>query len=144
MLSWKVQYDTTDHAYTPDWNTDSVSGDWDYIDQGTHIDGAPLQLSIDGNGVTLFTDHQIVFGDNGANTYLINPGNDTILDTDGQGSIVYNGVTLTGGTQISSNYWRGANNDYIVCGSGRDVVYSGGMSDTIDVAANDCAWQRVA
>ncbi len=167
MLSWKIQYDTTDHAYTPDWNTDSVSGDWDYIDQGTLIDGAPLQLSIDGEGVTLFTDHQIVFGDSndntltgsgdtdhlyggagadtltgnagadyleggsGIDTYLINPGdgNDTLLDTDGQGSIIYNGTALTGGTQISTNYWRGANNvsySLLATGSSQDLLIDTG------------------
>jgi len=166
MLAWKMKFDTTDKSYSLNWNTDTVSGNWDFIDQGTLINGTPLKLAIDGRGMTLY-DHQIIFGDSSSNiltgsgdsdhiygggggdtltggsgddhleggagtdTYLINSGDgtDAILDTDGLGSIVYNGTALTGGTKIGSNTWRGANNvsyTLFASGSSQDLLIDTG------------------
>lgn len=44
-------------------------------------------------------------GGAGNDSYIVT-GNDTILDSDNQGSIQFNGVTLTGGPRVSSDFWR--------------------------------------
>jgi Ca2+-binding RTX toxin-like protein len=116
MLAWKMRYDTLDLAYTTDYNTSQVDGNWDFVDLAS---GATL--AIDGNGLSAF-DHQIVFGASGADlvqgsgdsdklygmagndtltgglgadrleggtdfdTYHADQG-DTILDSDGQGEV---------------------------------------------------------
>jgi len=61
MLAWKMQFDTQDQSYGDDWNSLTTSGDWDFIDQATLLDGQPLKLAIDGVSLGAPT-HQIVFG----------------------------------------------------------------------------------
>ncbi|MBK9160736.1 MAG: tandem-95 repeat protein [Nitrosomonadales bacterium] len=149
-LNWKTNYDSGQHddndvittlgdkPYAEQWDSNTVSGNWDYIDHTLKTAGNPLTLAIDGKGLSLY-DHQIIFGSqaadtlegsgdtdrlygmngndtlqgNGGNDYLEGgagsdtyvwnsdllgtDGLDTILDTDGQGSIQINGQTLGAG-----------------------------------------------
>ena len=198
MLSWKMKYDSgakddddvlTDFLiggipglfrnkeYTEEWDTGSINGNWDFVDLGANFSGNPLQLAIDGKGITQY-DHQIVFGSqnadtvngsgdsdhlygmsgadtltgNGGNdyleggagfdTYVINAGDgtDTLLDTDGSGSLVLNGLTLTGGTLVAgtTNVWKNTAQGitYTLKGSGTSqilIISKDGISDGIRI-----------
>ena len=81
MLAWKLQFDKYNarddddpvirggrghKPYSEEWNTNSIQGNWDFIDLATKLPGrAPLTLSIDGVGVST-SDHQVVFGSKNA------------------------------------------------------------------------------
>ncbi|MBS4099429.1 MAG: hypothetical protein KGZ83_21665, partial [Sulfuricella sp.] len=70
-------------------------------------------------------------GGTGSDTYLINSGdgNDIILDSDGLGSIVYDGTALAGGSKIGSNYWRDSRNisyTLLTTGSSQELLIEAG------------------
>lgn len=84
---------------TPNGETLEGSGDSDRL---YGMSGDDILIGGKGN------DH--MEGGEGFDTYRIAPedGNDVILDTDGKGVIVYNGLTLGDGQSIAPNQWQNA------------------------------------
>ncbi len=66
-----------DIDYDDELNTNEINGNWDYTDYNTVINGTPLSLEIDGNGLS-FSDHQIIFGADAADT-LVGSGDEDHL-----------------------------------------------------------------
>jgi Ca2+-binding RTX toxin-like protein len=123
MLSWKLKFDTgapdgddpltprADKPYAEEWDSWSISGDWDFIDKTTGI-----KLAIDGVDLSTTANHQIVFGTSNADT----------LAGDALNDYLYGGAsddTLTGNL----------GNDYLEGGQGVDtyLVNLGDGYDTI-------------
>ncbi|ODU05319.1 MAG: hypothetical protein ABS89_02025 [Thiobacillus sp. SCN 63-1177] len=181
MLSWKMKFDMgaadsddpltprADKPYSEEWDSWSISGDWDFIDKATGI-----KLVIDGVDLTTTTNHQIVFGSSNADilagdslidhlyggagadtltgnqgndyleggqgndTYIVNAGDgfDTVLDSDGTGTIILNGQTLTGGALVAgtSNVWKNKDQGitYTLKGSGTSQVLIIGKDGSSD------------
>ncbi|WP_309293198.1 putative Ig domain-containing protein [Azonexus sp.] len=113
MLEWKLRFDLADKSYGSEWDTDTVNGNWDFIDMSLKPGGAPLKLAIDGSGVSLY-DHQIVFGSNAAET----------LNGSGDSDHLYGG----GG---NDTLLGGAGNDYLEGNAGNDDLYGGKGNDTL-------------
>ena len=76
MLWLKLQFDSESarddndlfagsKPYSDKWNSNSIQGDWDYVDhmRDYDLDTGVLTLQVDGVGVT-DVDHQIIFGEN--------------------------------------------------------------------------------
>jgi len=128
MLSWKMKFDIgapdsddpltprADKPYSEQWDSWSISGDWDFIDHAAIVSGAPLKIEIDGVDLTTTVNHQIVFGSQNADALA----GDTLSDN------LYGGAgddTLTG---------KGGN-DYLEGGQGNDtyVINAGDGTDTL-------------
>jgi Ca2+-binding RTX toxin-like protein len=126
MLSWKMQYDTgaedadddplgilsrNDKPYAEDWDSWTIKGDWDFIDQTTGI-----KLTIDGVDLTATANHQIVFGSDNADSLAGGTLNDNLYGGAGDD-------TLTGG----------GGNDWLEGGQGYDtyLINSGDGFDTV-------------
>jgi hypothetical protein len=144
MLWWKMKFDkkgalddddlTTavrggHKSYSEDWNTKTITGNWDYIDYVKPLPGnQPLQLSIDGTGVSL-SDHQIVFGDS----------QDNILGGSGDSDHLYGGAgadTLYGGH--GDDYLEGnAGNDSLIGSTGKDKLLGGSGDDSLAGGSGD-------
>ncbi|MFS2036840.1 calcium-binding protein [Polaromonas sp. CT11-55] len=149
MLAWKLQFekygarDDNDpiirggrgaKPYTEKWDSNTVQGNWDFIALDTKLPGgAPLQLSIDGQGLSVY-DHQVVFGGKAAD--VINgsgdsdrlygmAGNDTLS---GKGGADY--MEGGGGNDTLDG---GADNDTLVGGVGSDIYAFNGAfgKDTV-------------
>lgn len=126
MLAWKLQYevngarDDDDGArvgakpYNEDWDTNSIQGNWDFVDLTTHIPGGqPLTLAIDGTGISL-SDHQIVFGTKTAD----------VIEGAGLSDALYG---MAGNDKL---YGKGGN-DYLEGGAGSDWLEGGSGNDTL-------------
>ncbi|SEM42216.1 Ca2+-binding protein, RTX toxin-related [Variovorax sp. YR750] len=126
MLAWKLQYevngarDDDDGArvgakpYNEDWDTNSVQGNWDFVDLSTRIPGGqPLTLAIDGTGISL-SDHQIVFGTKAAD----------VIEGAGLSDALYG---MAGNDKL---YGKGGN-DYLEGGAGSDWLEGGSGNDTL-------------
>ena len=137
MLSWKIQFDTgardsddplgpiPDKPYSTDWDSWSISGDWDFIDQATGV-----KLSIDGVDLTTFANHQIVFGSSNADTLTGDSLSDNIYGGAGADTLTGNGGNdyLEGGVGFDT-YAINAGDGYdtIVDVDGSGVVKLGGI-----------------
>lgn len=121
MLAWKLRYErrgardaddlerTGPKPYNEDWDTSQVVGNWDYVDLTQRLPGgAPLELSIDGTGISLH-DHQIVFG---------SANNDTITGA-GESDRLYG----AGGDDTLEGK---EGDDYLEGGAGNDTYKFGG------------------
>jgi Ca2+-binding RTX toxin-like protein len=81
--------------------------------------------------------NDMLVGGSGKDTYRITAGNetDTIVDADGNGSIVLNGNTLAGGEWAAANQWRdGYGNSYSLIDAGggkRDLLIDSGAGSTL-------------
>ncbi len=121
MLEIKMQYGLTDTDYSDELDTIAIDGNWDYIDFGTTIDGSPLSLDVDGNGLSL-SDHQIVFGSDA----------NEILNGSGDEDHLYGGA---GNDALEGN----GGNDYLEGGAGEDDLYGGDDNDTASYASSSTA-----
>jgi Ca2+-binding RTX toxin-like protein len=110
MLYWKLQYNQADTAYGSALETNEVTDDWDYIDQGT-VDGKSLTLAIDGVGQTSFANHQIIFGS-------------------------ARGDVLTG-DKLEDHLYGGKGDDTLVGGDGADYLEGGDGFDTYNAMGGD-------
>jgi hypothetical protein len=99
----------------------------------------------DGDGLT---GHPALIGGAGNDTYVINAGDgyDTVPDTDGTGTLIFNGLTLSGGNLVAgtTNVWKNKDqgitytlkgnygagvpydDDYLSGGEGNDWLYGTG------------------
>ena len=151
MLAWKIRFEelgardgddvprSGPKPYTEDWDTSEVDGNWDFVDLTQRLPGgAPLQLSIDGNGVSAH-DHQIVFGRQGNDTIdgagdsdhiYGGPGDDGVNGLGGDDYLEGNAGNdkLDGGTGHDL-LWGGAGVDELIGGDGNDTLYGGADSD---------------
>ena len=112
MLAWKLQFEkkgTRDDndaprvgakPYNEDWDTSTVQGNWDFIDMAST---KPLQLAIDGAGISLF-DHQVVFGSKTGDA----------IDGSGEADRLYG---MAGNDTLDGM----GGNDYLEGGSGEDT-----------------------
>ncbi|MDI1360314.1 MAG: calcium-binding protein, partial [Methylobacter sp.] len=68
-------------------------------------------------------------GEDGFDTYVYNSGDgfDTILDTDGQGNILYNDVTLTGGSQYGDSRVHRDANKHLYVDVGQGLMIDGNI-----------------
>jgi Ca2+-binding RTX toxin-like protein len=156
MLTWKIRFDRGERddddaphdgvkPYNEDWDTDSVAGNWDFVDLKIPFPGgAPFTLSIDGEGVSL-SDHQIVFGTNsgetlegsGTDDHLYGmAGNDTLQGEDGADY-------LEGGSGADV-LTGGAGTDHLIGGSGSDTLRGGSGNDTLEGGAGNDRYEVVA
>jgi|GEM_PF-972242 len=133
MLTWKIRFDrgrldnndffphNGPKPYDEDWDTNLVEGNWDLVDLGTIINGKPLQLAIDGNGLTIH-DHQIVFGTD-ANDELKGSGSSDQL-FGGAGNDTLKG--FDGNDYLEGN----VGNDILEAGIGKNILAGGKGNDT--------------
>ncbi|MFG6417007.1 calcium-binding protein [Roseateles sp. DC23W] len=132
MLTWKVRFDrgmSDDNdgipfdgpkPYDQDWDTNSVQGNWDFVDHKIRLTGgAPLTLAIDGVGLSL-SDHQIVFGSSKAEA----------LVGEGDGDRMY------GGGGVDTIHGR-KGYDYIEGQDGNDVLHGEEGLDTLRGGSGD-------
>jgi Ca2+-binding RTX toxin-like protein len=110
MLYWKLQYNQADTAYGSALETNEVTDDWDYIDQGT-VDDGPLTLAIDGVGQTSFANHQIIFGS----------AREDVLT----------------GDKLEDHLYGGKGDDTLVGGDGADYLEGGDGFDTYNAMDGD-------
>jgi hypothetical protein len=108
MLAWKLRYDKEKKPYGSDYNTDTIQGNWDFVDVASGV-----TLQIDGKGISL-SDHQIVFGNKEANT----------IDGSGDTDRLYG---MAGNDTLDGK----AGNDYIEGGIGDDKLTGGTGDDTL-------------
>ncbi|MHB1429789.1 MAG: calcium-binding protein [Rhodocyclaceae bacterium] len=96
-------------------------GGADYLEGGTgqdEIDGGDgNDILVGGAGDDKLTGAKggdTLQGGAGMDTYAFASGDgwDWIIDSDGQGKIEYDSVTLTGGDKVADNVWRSADNRY--------------------------------
>ncbi|MCZ4321521.1 calcium-binding protein [Pseudomonas anguilliseptica] len=130
MLTWKVAFDNGEmddndsphdggqKPYNRDWDTNSVVGNWDFIDldPARRLDGgAPLTLSIDGQGFGGAA-HKVVFGSNGGD----------LIEGDHESDHLYG---MAGNDSLKG----GEGWDYLEGGAGNDDYYfeTNGGSDVI-------------
>lgn len=127
MLAWKIQYETKGarddnddvhrtgaKPYNEDWDTNSLQGNWDFVDLTTRIPGGqPLTLAIDGTGISL-SDHQVVFGTKTADE----------IEGAGQSDALYG---MGGNDKL---YGKGGD-DYLEGGAGSDWLEGGTGNDTL-------------
>lgn len=135
MLSWKMKYDTgapdsddpltprADKPYSEEWDSWSVRGDWDFIDQTSGI-----KLSIDGvgpNSLLPDSNHRIVFGSNASESLTGSSTTDHLYGGAGAD-------TLTG-KQGNDYLEGGAGNDFLLGGIGNDtyIFSAGDGTDTV-------------
>lgn len=94
-----------------------------------------------------------LIGGAGNDTYIVNAGDgyDTVLDSDGQGSLVLNGVTLSGGALVAgtTNIWKNKDQGitYTLKGTGSSqvlLISRDGSSDGIRVQGLDAVEWRLA
>jgi Ca2+-binding RTX toxin-like protein len=85
--------------------TDNLYGS----DQDDRLYGGDSIDKLDGKGGDDYLE-----GGSGEDTYQFSGdwGNDTILDSDGRGSIQIDGATLSGGQQLSASVWLSSNRQY--------------------------------
>lgn len=147
MLHWKMEFDATDSDYSEFFSAD-VDGNTTYTDLGMLVNGQPLRLSIDGNGLALPYD-QIKFGTDaaesidgvdshtgGGNDRLYGGGGDDAIDGKGGDDYLAGGRgndTLTGG----------GGNDTLEGGAGHDT-YLFQSGDGMDVVSDTGAGDRIA
>jgi RTX calcium-binding nonapeptide repeat (4 copies) len=125
MLTWKLRFDKDKKPYSSEYNTDTIVGNWDFVDKPSG-----LSLAIDGKGISLY-DHQVVFGSKDADT--VNGSGDTDrlygmagTDTlDGKAGNDY----LEGGVGADTLI-GGEGNDTLVGGEGNDTLVGGTGNDT--------------
>ena len=110
MLSWKLKFNVGaedsdddrlgifnrgDKPYSEEWDSFSISGDWDFIDKASGI-----TLAIDGVDLTTTINHQIVFGSAASETLVGDSlidrlyggaGSDTLLGDSGS-ELIYGGA----------------------------------------------------
>jgi len=151
MLTWKIRYDTgalddndSPHTgpkpYNDEWDTNTVQGNYDFIDMSLKLNGgAPLTLSIDGVGLSLY-DHQIIFGSKDGETLQGSGDSDHLYGMAGNDTLNGDKGTdwLEGGTGTDSlnggegadSLYGGADNDTLSGGVGDDFLYGGTGTDT--------------
>jgi Ca2+-binding RTX toxin-like protein len=142
LLAWKLQFEKY-HArddndpvtpngrgakpYTEEWDSNTVQGNWDFIALDKPIPGgAPLQLSIDGQGISQY-DHQVVFGRKEADTINGSGDTDRLYGMGGNDTIDGKG----GADYIEGN----AGNDILKGGDGNDTLVGGVGGDTLEGGA---------
>lgn len=141
MLTWKLAFDKrnardADDAvreggaskpYNEEWDSNTVQGNWDFVDLGTRLPGgAPLTLAIDGLGLSLY-DHQVVFGSKNADTIEGSGDTDKLYGMAGDD-------TLNG--KGGNDYLEGGigSDTYQFSGSwGKDTVVDAGGAGKIEV-----------
>ncbi|MDO9008706.1 MAG: calcium-binding protein, partial [Thiobacillus sp.] len=134
MLSWKMLYDSgtlddndalfpftpgAPKAYDAEWDSNSISGDWNFQDLSANIGGNPLSLFIDGKGKSILTadpDHQIIFGSSAGESLVGQETTDRLYGGAGADTLTGNG-----------------GNDYLEGGAGFDtyVINVGDGYDTL-------------
>ncbi|MFG6460092.1 calcium-binding protein [Roseateles sp. DXS20W] len=134
MLAWLIRYERgirddddpvrdTPKPYNEDWDTNSVEGNWDFVDLKRRIAGGdPLTLAIDGNGISLH-DHQVVFGSSKDETIKGEGDDDRLYGGGGKDSI----SGAAGHDYIEGN----AGNDLLNGDAGRDTLRGGDGNDGI-------------
>lgn len=159
MLAWKIRFeangarDDDDNPrsgpkpYNEEWDTQSVSGNWDFVDLSTFLPGLQqFKLEIDGTGLSLH-DHQVVFGSKngdsiegaGENDSLYGMGGDDTLTARGGNDYIEGGAgndTLSGGDGNDSLH-GGAGDDTLSGGAGVDVLNGGKGFDIYSFSAAD-------
>jgi len=155
MLLWKMRFDKIgakddndlftpekSKTYDEDWDSDTVQGNWDYVDHINQLPGlqGPLTLAIDGKGISLH-DHQIIFGKN-------KPGEGDTLEGEGDDDRIYG---LAGNDTIkgddgndylegnAGDDWLYGNdgNDILKGGAGKDILWGGEGNDALHGGAGD-------
>jgi Ca2+-binding RTX toxin-like protein len=98
--------------YDEEWDSNTVKGNWDYVDHSRPIPGlsGPLTLAIDGTGLSI-ADHQIIFGKNKADQA-------DNLSGDGDHDRIY---ARDGNDTVNG----GKGNDYIEGNAGNDSLDGG-------------------
>jgi Ca2+-binding RTX toxin-like protein len=139
MLSWKLKFDTgapdsddpltprADKPYSEDWDTWSISGDWDFIDQASGI-----KLSIDGVGPNILLpdpNHQIVFGSSASETLVGGDVSDHLYGAGGDD-------TLNGGDGADTLEGN-LGDDTLSGGNGNDTLLGGQGYDIYRLFANE-------
>lgn len=141
MLIWKMKFDQKGakddndilapaghKPYDEEWDSNTVQGNWDYVDHSRPIPGlsGPLTLAIDGVGLSL-SDHQIIFGKNKADQA------DNLLG-DGDDDRIYarDGNDTVGGGKGNDYVEGNAGNDSLDGGEGRDTLIGGTGEDKLD------------
>jgi Ca2+-binding RTX toxin-like protein len=131
MLSWKMKYDMgaedadddllgifdrDNKPYLEEWDSYSITGDWDFIDYSTIVSGSPLKIEIDGVDLTTTVNHQVVFGSRNSDSL----NGDTLRDH------LYG---MAGADTLTGN----GGNDYLEGGAGHDtyLINPGDGNDTI-------------
>ena len=145
MLWWKMQFDKSgakddndlglrellggkprSKPYNEDWDSDTVKGNWDYVDHSKPLPGGAgagvLTLAIDGKGLSEF-DRQIIFGSKNNDTFNGDGDDDRIYGRDGND-------TIDG--KAGDDYLEGnAGNDKLVGGTGNDEIIGGDNDDAL-------------
>lgn len=133
MLAWRIRYEVAGarddnygqrdgpKPYNEDWDTNTVQGNWDFVDLGTRLPGGqPLTLAIDGAGLSL-SDHQVVFG---------TTANDTI-NGESESDSLYG---MAGDDTLNGK----EGSDYLEGHGGADTLTGGDGADTLlDAFGND-------
>ena len=53
MLLWRLEFIKTETNFARDYNTDTIKGNWDFIDYSNKLAGGePLKFTIDGKDIT--------------------------------------------------------------------------------------------
>lgn len=161
MLAWRIRYEVAGarddnygqrdgpKPYNEDWDTNTVQGNWDFVDLGTRLPGGqPLTLAIDGAGLSL-SDHQVVFGTTAHDTRLGNLffGATSTITTSLRADL--NGAQFTIDATLSrdeivaqardSIAWRHA-----LCKLHSIVIIGASVGGSAGSAANYQAWSRAA
>lgn len=160
MLAWRIRYEVAGarddnygqrdgpKPYNEDWDTNTVQGNWDFVDLGTRLPGGqPLTLAIDGAGLSL-SDHQVVFGTTANDTRLGNlffgaTSTITSLRADLNGAQFTIDATLSRDEIVAqardSIAWRHA-----LCKLNSIVIIGASVGGSAGSAANYQAWSRAA
>ena len=113
MLAWRLRYDADKKPYTSQYDTNEISGNWDFVDVKSG-----MTLAIDGQGISVY-DHQIVFGTKTADT----------IDGSGDSDNLYG---MAGDDKLNG----GAGNDYLEGGTGIDILEGDAGNDLLQGGAD--------
>ncbi|MBK7897961.1 MAG: hypothetical protein IPJ99_00630 [Betaproteobacteria bacterium] len=150
FLTWKLKYasgqrddndlpiSAGDKPYTDPWDSDTVEGNWDFIDLSHRLaGGSPLTLQIDGNGLSLH-DHQIVFGAVSADQLEGSGDSDHLYGASGDDTLSgAQGNDWLEGQSGADTLLGGEGRDTLLGGAGDDLLEGGSEADLLRGGAGD-------